>query len=199
MADGRSDVNLRGLTVLLAALTACATPKNSYVADSTLVGPYIDATLALPSGYWRFLFPQTEACAAVLRPEAPIFYSSGGSFGRVRSPDGSRCDPVGIGTLHRWRRSRRMGEMAPSSPANWGIIYEGPEAFLLRGRFPVASRLGVANTFDVVVLVANDDVCAPIARSGVGTLVFRPSGRRVLNLARCPVLAVAMPPPATAP
>ena len=157
------------------------------------MGPYIDAALSLPSGYWRFLFPQTESCAAVLRPEAPIFYSSGGSFGRVRSPDGGRCDPVGIGTLHRWRRSRRMGEMAPSSPARWEIIYEGPEAFLLRGRFPVASRLGVANTFDVVVMVANDDVCAPIARSGVGTLVFRPSGRRVLNLGRCPVLAVAMP------
>jgi hypothetical protein len=103
------------------------------------------------------------------------------------------CEPVGIGTLHRWRRSRQEGEMAPSSPARWTILHEDSEVFLLRGRFPVASRVGIANTFDVVAMVANDDVCAPIARSGQATLVFRTTGRRVLELGRCPVLAVATP------
>ncbi len=84
--------------------------------------------------------------------------------------------------------------MAPSSPARWRIIHEDSQVLLLRGRFPVASRLGVANTFDVVAMVANDDVCAPIARAGQATLVFRPSGRRVLQLGPCAVLAVATPP-----
>jgi hypothetical protein len=57
----------------------------------------------------------------------------------------------------------------------------------------VASRLGLANTFDVVAMVANDDVCRPIAESGEGTLVFRQSGSRVLDLGQCPVIAVATP------
>jgi len=181
-------------SVLIAGI-GCATPRGSYVADSTFRGPYyIDSTLSLPSGQWRFLFPQTDACVAMLRAEAPISHSSGGSFGRVRAPDGSVCDPVGIGTLQRWRRSRREGEMTPSSPARWTILYEDPEVLLLRGRFPVASRVGLANTFDVVAMVANDDVCGPVARSGEASLVFRPSGNRVLQLGSCPVLGVAAPP-----
>ena len=129
----------------------------------------------------------------MLRPEAPATYSSGGSWGRVTGADGSQCNPVGAGTLRRWRRARVEGEMAPSSRAAWRIIHEDSQVFLLRGRFPVASRLGLANTFDVVAMVANDDVCRPIAKSGEATLVFRQSGSRVLDLGRCPVIAVATP------
>lgn len=185
---------MRWLAFGLVALVACATPKGSYVRTATLRGPYVDATLSLSSEDWRFLLPQTEACAEVLRPEAPVSYSSVGSFGRVTGPDGSVCDPVGIGTLQRWRGPRREGEMVPSSPASWTIIHEDSEVLLLRGRFPLATRVRVANTFDVVAMVPNDDVCGPIARSGAATLVFRPSGRRVLELGGCGVLAVAMPP-----
>jgi hypothetical protein len=83
--------------------------------------------------------------------------------------------------------------MAPSSPARWSILHKDAQVYLLRGRFPVASRLGVANTFDVVVMVANDDVCKPVAESGEATLVFRQSGSRVLDLGQCPVIAVATP------
>jgi hypothetical protein len=182
---------------LILALTctalACAGGGGSYVSNSIARGPYIDATLSLDGQEWRFLFPQTPECAAVLRPETPVSYSSGGSFGRLKSADGTQCNPVGIGTLRRWRRARVEGEMAPSSPARWSIIHKDAQVYLLRGRFPVASRLGLANTFDVVAMVANDDVCRPIAESGEGTLVFRQSGSRVLDLGRCPVIAVATP------
>ena len=184
---------LRAVAFSILALAGCTTLRGSYVADATVRGPFIDATFATSNGEWRFFFPRTETCAAMLRPEAPITYSSGGSFGRVRSPDGAVCDPVGAGTLHRWRRTRQPGEMAPSSTARWTIIHEDPQVFLLRGRFPVASRLGLANTFDVIAMVPNDDVCGPIARSGTATLVFRTSGRRVLALGRCPVLGVSAP------
>ena len=64
---------------------------------------------------------------------------------------------------------------------------------LLRGRFALASRVGLANTFDAVAMVPNDDVCGPVARSGAATLVFRSGGARVLTLGRCSVLAVAAP------
>jgi hypothetical protein len=177
----------------IAAIAACVTPRWATVAVSQMRGPYIDATLALPSGDWRFFFPRTETCAAMLRPEAPITYSSGGSFGSLRSPDGSVCDPVGIGTLQRWRRTRRPGEMTPSSPAHWSVIYADSAFLMLRGRFPLASRLGVTNTFDVVAVVPNDEVCDAVARSGSANLVFRPSGSGVLDLGRCPVVGVALP------
>ncbi len=182
------------LSLMLLVLAACATPTDSYVSTSTSRGPYIDATLVLPSGDWRFLFPQSAACAEMLLPEAPVSYLRRGHFGRVRGYDGALCDPVGIGTLQRWRRSRRPGEMRPSSPARFQIIHEDTAVLLLRGRFAVASRLGIPNTFDVVAMVANDEVCAAVARSGVATLVFWTSGSRVLQLGACPVLAVAMPP-----
>ena len=65
--------------------------------------------------------------------------------------------------------------------------------FLLRGRFALASRIGVAGTHDVVAMVANDDTCRPVAESGAATLVFRQSGRPAFLLGQCPVLAFARP------
>jgi hypothetical protein len=152
-AVGISKRPVLAMALAMVALAACTTLSGSYVVGSTVRGPFIDATLATSNGEWRFLFPPTETCVAMLRSEAPVTYSSRGSFGRVVSPDASVCHPVGVGTLDRWRRSRQPGEMTPSSPANWTIIHEDPEVFLLRGRFPVASRLGLANTFDVVAMV----------------------------------------------
>lgn len=175
-------------------MAACATPTSSYVSTSTLRGPYIDATLLLQSGEWRFLFPRSATCAEVLLAEASVSYQRRGHFGRVTSSAGASCDPVGIGTLRRWRRGRRKGATVPSSAARFEVIHEDTEVLLLRGRFPLASRLGVPNTFDVVAMVANDELCTPVARSGAATLVFWPSGSRVLQLSACPVLAVAMPP-----
>ena len=178
---------------LTCAALACAGARGSYVSNSIARGPYIDATLSVTGQGLRFLFPQTEDCARALRPETVISYSSGGSFGRVKTEDGTVCNPVGIGTLRRWRRARVEGEMAPSSTARWSVIHKDAQVYLLRGRFPVASRLGLANAFDVVTMVANDDVCQPVAESGEATLVFRQSGSRVLDLGKCPVIAVATP------
>lgn len=189
-----SPAPLRALAVALLLLVACAAPRGSYVATATPRGPYIDATLVLSSGDWRFLFPRSDACAAVLRPEAPVAYSSAGSFGRVTGAGGQVCEALGAGSLRRWRRSRPEGAMAPSSPARWSILHEDPQVLLLRGRFPVASFVGLANTLDAVAMVPNDDVCGPVARSGEATLVFRTAGTPVLALGRCPLLGVASPP-----
>ena len=70
-------------------------------------------------------------------------------------------------------------------------VYEDSKVLLLRGRFALASRVGLANSFRAVARVPNDDVCQPVARSGGATLVFRSAGTRVLELGRCPVIAVA--------
>jgi hypothetical protein len=60
-------------------------------------------------------------------------------------------------------------------------------------RFELASRIGVAGTYDVVAMVSNDDTCRPVAESGASTLVFLQSGSPAFLLGRCPVLAFARP------
>jgi hypothetical protein len=107
---------------------------------------------------------------------------------------GHRHPPALAPLAPRGRDDAQQPGPLDSSPARWTILYEDSEVLLLRGRFPVASRVGLANTFDVVAMVPNDDVCGPVARSGAASLVFRPSGNRVLQLGSCSVLGVAAPP-----
>lgn len=180
-----------GFALVLAG--GCATTKESFVSQVAPRGNYIDASFAASSGVWRFLFPASSDCAAVLKPGAPVVYQPGGMWGRFHSPDGAVCAPAGIGNLDRWRRSRVEGEGRPSSPARWEIAHRDEEVFLLRGRFALASRIGLAGTHDVVAMVANDDTCKPVVESGAATLVFRQSGSPAFLLGQCPVLAFARP------
>lgn len=177
----------------LALAGGCATTKHSSVAEVARRGSYLDASFATSSGVWRFLFPASPECAAVLRPEAPVIYNPGGMWGSFHSPDGAVCEPAGISNLEKWRRSRVEGEGRPSSPARWEVVHRDEQVFLLRGRFALASRIGVAGSHDVVAMVANDDTCRPVAESGAATLVFRSAGRPAFQLGRCPVLAFARP------
>jgi hypothetical protein len=181
------------LGFVLALVGGCATSKESFVAQVAPRGSYLDASFAASSGVWRFLFPASAECAAVLKPEAPVIYNPGGIWGRFHGPDGAVCEPAGIGNLERWRRSRVEGEGRPSSPARWEIAHRDKEVLLLRGRFALASRVGLAGTFDIVAMVANDDTCRAVAESGAATLVFRQSGRPAFLLGQCPVLAFARP------
>ncbi|MDH3684815.1 MAG: hypothetical protein OEP95_01245 [Myxococcales bacterium] len=186
---------LRGLTlcVVLALSGGCATPRSSHVSQSAMRGAYIDASFATRSGEWRFLFPANGDCAALITPDSPVTYTPGGLWGRFHGPDGTECEPAGVGNLDRRRRSRRQGEVTPSSPARWEVVHRDDEMFLLRGRFELATRVGFAGTHDLVAMVANDDVCRPVAESGASSLVYRPSGTRAFTLGRCPVLAFATP------
>jgi hypothetical protein len=179
------------LSFVLVLSGGCATTKESFVTHVAPRGSYFDASFATSSGGWRFLFPASPECAAVLKPEAPVIYNPGGLWGRFHSPDGALCEPVGISDLERWRRSRVEGEGRPSSPARWEVVHQDDQVFLLRGRFALASRVGMAGTYDVVAMVANDETCRPVAESGAATLVFRSSGRPAFLLGRCPVLGFA--------
>jgi hypothetical protein len=181
------------LGLLLVLAGGCATTKESSVTQVALRGNYLDASFVASSGVWRFLFPASPECAAVLKPEAPVTYNPGGMWGSFHSPDGAVCNPAGISNLEKWRRSRVEGEGRPSSPARWEVAHQDNEVFLLRGRFELASRIGLAGTYDVVAMVANDDTCRPVAQSGAATLVFRQSGRPAFLLGQCPVLAFARP------
>jgi len=181
------------LGFLLALAGGCATTKESSVTQVAPRGNYLDASFVSSSGVWRFLFPASPECAAVLKPEAPVIYNPGGMWGSFHSPDDAVCEPAGISNLEKWRRSRVEGEGRPSSPARWEVVHQDKEVFLLRGRFELASRIGLAGTHDVVAMVANDDTCRAVAESGAATLVFRQSGSPAFLLGPCPVLAFARP------
>jgi hypothetical protein len=187
---------MRRALILGFALTlvgGCASAKHSSVAEVARRGSYLDASFVASSGVWRFLFPASPECGAVLKPEAPVTYNPGGMWGSFHSPDGAVCNPAGIGNLDRWRRSRVEGEGRPSTPARWEVEHRDGQVFLLRGRFALASRIGLAGSYDIVAMVANDELCRPVAESGAATLVYRQSGRPAFLLGRCPVLAFARP------
>jgi hypothetical protein len=188
----RAIVPALGLALAL-GWTGCATPRTSYVLRSAPRGDLIDASLVTPSGERRFLFPRSPACAEVLAPEAPVVPERGGLWGRFRGAGGAVCEPVGIGTLHEWRKTRPEGEMAPSGAARWDVVYRDDEVFLLRGRFPLAGLVGMAGGHDLVAMVPNDATCRPVAESGHATLVYRSVGDDAYRLGRCPVLAFARP------
>jgi len=181
------------LCCVLALVGGCATTQSSHVTHAATRGGYIDASFSTRSGEWRFLFPANAQCKAVVSQEAPVTYVPGGLWGRFHGPEGTVCDPAGVGNLDRRRRSRVPGEVAPSSAARWEVLHRDDEVFLLRGRFELATRVGFSGTHDLLALVANDDVCRPVAESGNSTLVYRPSGRRAFTLGRCLVLAFATP------
>jgi len=175
----------------------CVTPREAYVSEATARGPYIDATFSGPSRAWRFLFPRSEACAAVLRPEAAVSYQPGGIWGSFHAADGEVCEPVGIGSLRQWRsrRPRVEGAMSERSPSDWEVLHRDAQVYLLRGRFPVASFIGMAGTWDTVAMVPNDGGrCSRVAEGGNAILEYRTSGSEAFLLGGCPVLAFANPP-----
>jgi hypothetical protein len=178
---------------VLASACATARTRESRVTNYAVRGDYIDATFATRKDGWRFLFPRSPECTAVLGPGAPVTYTPGGLWGRFVGDDGTVCEPVGIGNLDRWRRTRPTGATLPSSAARWEIAYRDDDVILLRGRFAVARFVGLAGSYDLIAMVANDAVCRGVAEGGAATLVYRPSGANAFLLSRCPVLAFATP------
>jgi hypothetical protein len=152
----------------------------------------------------RLLAPATEPCARLLRPEARLRYAKSGVFGRLHGADES-CDPVGVASLEQWRDRRpraRTRTPVPRSNARFALSGEGERYLFVRGRFALASRIGIPAGWDLVALLPNDDVCRAVAASGNATLEFRPAGRdpfRLLAGSRsCVVAGFAKPlePPA---
>ncbi len=189
-------MRLVAAAVVALLAVSCATRKDSYVVEAAVRGPYLDATFAAPNGNWQYLFPKSEACMSILKPEAPVVYTPGGLWGSFRAPGSEAvCEPAGVGSLRRRRNSwpRREGEMAPSAHADWQIIHTDAQVHLLRGRFPLASRIGIGMSMDLVAMVANDSTCTPIAEGRSSLMTFQTSGTRVFQLGRCPIQAFAQP------
>lgn len=160
---------------------------------------YLDARLQGSGFDLRFLFPKEEdACRALIVPEARVRYAAKGPFGRVESEEGD-CVPLGIGDLDTWRdrKPRPDARLAPSAQAKYREIHRDSEVVLLRGSFPLATRVGMAGALDLVAMLPNTEECAKVIQRGVATMIYRDVGRDAFRLlidpGQCPVLGFAQP------
>ncbi len=149
-------------------------------------GPYLDVGLAGHGLDLRSFAPASDACRAVMRPEAVVDYRERGIAGRFEREDQS-CDAVGYGEpLVRGVRRIRAGDLqsspVPRAQATFRTIHEDADVVLLRGRFPLASKIGWAGGEDSVVVVDNVARCRGAIERGVASMEYRPSGRNTLAL-----------------
>lgn len=169
-------------------------------------GPYLLAEFRSRGALLSFFAPADQgACVRLLRPEATLVYRKHGNFGRFEG-DGETCDPVGVGSLAAWRnrqpRGSRGGRLIPRAQATFREIARDESMVLVRGRFPLAGRVGVPNGQDIVAMLPHDETCARPVAAGVASLEFVPTGPQALRLVGerglCPVLGLALPPAAEA-
>ena len=160
-------------------------------------GPYLVAQLTGRRDELRAVAPATAPCTTVLRPEARVHYAKSGVFGRVESGDDG-CDLVGVASLAAWRdRQPRRHGLVPLATARFDPIYQDDQMVLLRGRFPLAGRVGIPAAYDLVALLPNNAACRAVAAKGEASLEFRPAGSEAFRMmdddAPCVVAGFAIP------
>jgi hypothetical protein len=168
-------------------------------------GPYLLAELSGRRANLSMLVPADAICAQVLEVESQVRFRRHGNFGRFERGD-AFCDAVGVASLAAWRdrRPRAPGPPVPRATVRFRLLERDPELVLVRGRFPLASRVGIPAGFDLVALLpANDDNCARAIERGEGSMEFRAAGPQPFRLVgergTCPVLGFAQPLESSAP
>ena len=160
---------------------------------------YLDATVAAGGKRYRFFFPRTEACRAILEdPEAR--FRLAGVLGTVQTDAGS-CHAVGILSLRAWRdrqgRASRDGgrSLVPSDRIEYRVVYTDEDLFLAEGRFRIASEIGWPGGHDTIAVFPNSEDCTGVKESVRGMMEFRAAGSVPFSVyaakRRCPVLGFA--------
>jgi hypothetical protein len=150
------------------------------VQSVSALGPYLLVEVVGRREQLRLLAPASPECQRMLQPEAMLRYQKAGLFGRLQR-DGERCDPVGVASLEAWRnrqpRRRTGAQVVPRGTARFTLVDETAQHLLVRGRFPLASRIGIPAGFDLVAVLPANDVCRTAAARGEASIEFRPAGR----------------------
>ena len=209
------------LAAAVAALAACSTARevgryteqrlNPFAATRVsllsvdAVGPFLAAQFRNRGSVLTFYAPAADpVCARLLRPEASVTYRKHGNFGRFEAGE-LRCDATGVGSLAAWRdrrpRDRRAGSVIPRASVQFRELGREGDVAWVRGRFPLASRVGVPSGFDLIAFLPLDDpACTRPLERGVGSMEFVPTGPQAIRLVGesgpCPVLGFALPPDA---
>jgi len=212
MRAGRVSFPILALPALL--LFACNVQKNAWqagipgwqtslqVRSVTARDGYLDVSLEGHGMKLRSFTPDSEACRWVLQHDQQVSFVESGPDGGFRRGDES-CRAAGIGTLAAWRARRpsaTRGSPVPRAQASFRKIYADDDVVLLRGRFPLANRIGFTSFDDAIALVPNLAICqAPVER-GVASMEYRDRGKQVLSLVStdglCPIEGLMRPNPA---
>jgi hypothetical protein len=177
--------------VLTALLFGCAAVLNTRppyrVVSAKAIGPLLDVRLewtsrgavASSDAKRSLLFPNTEECRKLLKLESEVEYHPASLTGTV-SRDEQICAAVGIASLREWRdRSarparRRMG--ADRAPAKYRIVFAQADVAIVRGRFPLAGRVGWAGGEDTLALVPRTDGCRGVLEREISSMEYRDAG-----------------------
>lgn len=205
-----------GLGLLLTCAVSCTTgpkpteekPPSAWrveISGLNEVGPYLEADLAgraIADGDEprHFYFPASPECQAALGFPGEVQYRSVGTFGKLRSADGDRCSPNGIGSLVAWRDSGRNLRSEPIPPrvqAEYEPVAASPGQLLVRGRFPLTLELRWPEPMDTVVVLPASPECEALSIEGSATMEYRTTGEHVFWLegtgGRCPIIGLAVP------
>jgi hypothetical protein len=206
-------VRNRFAAVLVATLTACScarvamdtgVPGVPVSADVELVAEryhYIDATVETGGKDYRFFFPRTPTCHAIITAPDPRFKLDG-MIGTLERGD-AECVAVGVLSLAQWRD--RQGRVAreyagtrsviPRDRIEYQVVYEDEDVFLARGRFRLAGQIGWVGGVDSIAIFPNDAACRGVRENVRGTMEFRATGKQVFTVVSgstlCPVLGFA--------
>ena len=195
---------LVGCASTLSVVQEAATDLNPYAVQEVRVtatevrGPYLVAELLGDQFDLRLIAPDRAVCRSLLAPGAVVDYEKAGVFGRA-SRDGRACDFTGVASLAAWRDRfpRSRGGGLPRSIARYRVIYRDPDIVLARGRFPLAPRIFIPLSFDLVAILPNSEACQSQLDRGEAKLEYsdarRPAFRLIGSEGECPVLGVAMP------
>jgi hypothetical protein len=147
-------------------------------------GPYLFAGVSGGPIDLRFVTPRTETCLHLLQAETSVRYAKEGNFGRFLRDDDA-CDAIGTLSLVAWRNRQpraRTRSAVPRSTVRYSVVHRDPQYVFLRGRFPLASRIGIPSAFDLVAIVPDDEPCRVIASRSEASLEFRVAGREAFRL-----------------
>lgn len=165
---------------------------------------FLDARVETGGEEYRFFFPATAECRAVLAdPDSRFVFD--GPFGTLRSPAQERCSAVGVLSLAAWRArqgrvARREGSrsLLPRDRVEYRVVYQDEDLFIASGRFRIAGMIGWPGGYDSLAVFPASEACAGLKRRSTAAMEFKPAGEPVFSVldegTRCPVLGFAQSP-----
>ncbi len=195
--DATTEVGSSVVSGLTAGLPGLSWPA-SVGATAKRVG-YLDVRLEGEHAPGRLVFPQSEACLAMLQAGNELQYSKEGTFGEVRH-ERQTCAAVGSFQMEQLRdrggRGTGRGGPRPRQPADYRVLGSDEAFSFLRGRFPLAGELGIANAFDLEVWIPKRAACEGLDGRSHASMEFHTEGPPLVLLgdtAVCPIAAVVIP------
>jgi hypothetical protein len=173
-------------------------PSASTVESVVERGPYLDVQISQRGSPWRYFVPAQEPCRSLLKAEAPIEYVSLGPLGQFQSGQ-VVCDPIGIGSLAKWRdqRPRPMVGPLPARQADYRVEYQDQDVAMLRGRFPLLGLIAWPGMGDTIVVLPQTPPCQRLLQQGTATIEYRVAGPDPYVLLagdqRCPIQGLIQP------